>query len=37
MDDSGSAEGERVRVQKGVKWERGVGGSTLREKVLEFV
>ena len=30
-------EGERVRVQKGVKWERGVGGSTLREKVLGFV
>ena len=37
MDDNGLAEGERVRVQKGVKWERGVGGSTLREKVLGFV
>ena len=37
MDSNGLAEGERVRVQKGVKWERGVGGSTLREKVLRFV
>ena len=37
MDDNGLAEGERVRVQKGVKWERGVEGSTLREKVLGFV
>ena len=35
MDGNGLAEGERV--QKGVKWERGVGGGTLREKVLEFV
>ena len=33
MDDNGLAEGERVRVQKGVKWERGVEGNTLREKV----
>ena len=30
-------ERERVRVQKGVKWERGVRGGTLREKVLGFV
>ena len=37
MDSNGLAEGERVRVHKGVKWERGVGGSTLREKVLGFV
>ena len=37
MDGNGSAEGEMVRVQKGVKWERGVEGSTLREKVLGFV
>ena len=37
MDGSGLAEGESVRVQKGVKWERGVGGGTLREKVIGFV
>ena len=29
--------GKRVKVQKGVKWEKGVGGDTLRQKVLGFV
>jgi len=37
MDGSRSIERERVRVQKGVKWERGMRGGTLREKVLGFV
>ena len=37
MDNSGSAKGKRVKVQKGVKWEKGVGGDTLRQKVLGFV
>ena len=37
MDGSGLAEGERVKVQKGVKYERRMGGGTLREKVLGFV
>ena len=37
MDGSGSTREKRVRIQKGVKWEKGVGGGTLREKVLGFV
>ena len=37
MDNSGSAKGKRVKVQKGVKWEKGVGGDTLRQKVLGIV
>ena len=37
MDNNRSAKGKRVKVQKGVKWEKGVGGDTLRQKVLGFV